>query len=63
MPTNEAKNRWDKENATVFSVKLMRRTEQDLIEFFQRQAEKGIARGTVVKLALREYMENHKEES
>ena len=63
MPSSEAQNRWMKENAIVFSIKLMRRTEADLIEFFDSMQARGIPKGTIIKIALREYMEKHKGET
>lgn len=57
MPDSEAKKRWMKENSIIFSIKLMKRTEADLIEFLE-----GKVKGEVMKTALREYIENHKED-
>lgn len=62
MPDSEAKRKWMAENSIVFSVKLMRRTEADLIEFFDKMQKRGVPRGSIIKQALREYMTNHKEE-
>ena len=62
MPESEAKKQWMKENSITFSIKLMKRTEGDIIEFIDKLGDQGIPRGTVFKLALREYMENHKGE-
>lgn len=62
MPESEAKRKWEAKNAIVFSVKLMRRTEPDLVEFLDKMLARGVGRCTMVKTALREYMENHKEE-
>lgn len=50
-------------NTIVFSIKLMRRTEADLIEFFDAMQARGIPKGTIIKKALREYVKNHKEET
>ena len=61
MPDSEAKRKWIKENTIIFSVKLMKRTEQDIIEYLEKMADQGVARGTVFKLAIREYMANHPE--
>lgn len=62
MPDSEAKKKWISDNTIIFSVKLMRRTEADIIEYLGKMAERGIGRGTVFKMALREYMQNHPEE-
>lgn len=61
MPDSEAKKKWAKENAVIFSVKLMKRTEADIIEYMDKMLAKGIGKGTLLKMALREYMQNHKE--
>lgn len=59
MPDSEAKRKWMAKNAIVFSVKLMRRTEADIIEYLEANLSRGIGKGTVLKAALREYMANH----
>ena len=61
MPMSEAKRKWEAKNALVFSVKLMRKSEPDLVEYFDKMLERGIGRCTLVKLAVREYMANHRE--
>ena len=65
MTYPKSQMKWDKENTLIFSVKFFRRTEQDLIDFMDSKVdkEKGIGRGTVLKLALREYMQNHPKET
>lgn len=62
MPDSEAKKKWISDNTIIFSVKLMRRTEADIIEYLGKMAERGIGRGTVLKMAIREYMQNHPNE-
>ena len=61
MPDSEAKKKWDKENSIIFSVKLMRRTEADIVNFLDASLKRGVSRGTIIKKALREYMANHPE--
>ena len=62
MPDSEAKRKWIAKNTIVFSIKLMRRTEADIIEYLDKMAAtKGLAKATVFKMALREYMANHRE--
>ncbi len=56
----QAKIDWDKENAQFITLKLMKRTEGDIIEFLS-SIEKG-KKNTIIKQALREYMKNHPEE-
>lgn len=62
MSDSEAKKKWMEKNTIVFSIKLMRRTEADIIEYLDANLAKGIGKGTIIKAALREYMENHKDE-
>lgn len=62
MPDNEKKKEWMKENSVMIPLKIMKRTEGDILSFLQTETEKtGMARNAVIKLALRKYMENHKE--
>lgn len=56
----QAKIDWDKENAQFITLKLMKRTEGDIIEFLS-SIEKG-KKNTIIKQALRDYMKNHPEE-
>lgn len=53
---------WDKDNAVIFSVKFMKRSEADMISYLDKNKEKGIGKNTTIKLALREYMANHPQE-
>ena len=62
MPESEARKKWVKENSIIFSIKLMKRTEGDIIDFLDKLGEQGVPRGTIFKKAIREYMENHKGE-
>jgi len=62
MSESEAKRKWIKENTIIFSIKLMKRTEEDIINFLDRKGEEGIPRGTIFKAAIREYMKNHPDE-
>ena len=49
---------WDKKNTVMTSVKLVRSTDADILQFLE-----GKQKQTVIKAALREYMKNHKEET
>ena len=49
---------WDKKNTVMVSVNLVRSTDADILQFLE-----GKQKQTVIKLALREYMKNHKEET
>lgn len=57
MPDCEAKKQWDKNNVLFVTTKLFTTTDADIIQFLD-----GKPRATTIKLALREYMENHKDE-
>ena len=59
---SEAKKAWNRENMVFLGVKLFKsingkRNDGDIIEFLD-----GKVKGELVKTALREYMENHKED-
>lgn len=49
---------WDKENTVMTAIKLQRNTDADILQFLE-----GKQKQTVIKLALREYIANHKEET
>lgn len=55
---NKRKSAWDKENTVMTTVKLQKNTDADILRFLE-----GKQKQTVIKLALREHMENHKEET
>lgn len=61
MAVTEAQKRaytkYDKENTKMFGVKLNKKTDADIIAFLE-----GGSVQTKIKLALREYIENHKKE-
>lgn len=59
---SQAKNDWMKENSKIYSVRVMKKTETDMFDFVESQKAKGIDVAAVFKTALREYMENHKED-
>lgn len=60
------KREWDDQNTTVFSIKFFTTSEQDLLDFMDEYVKreagakyKGkIGRGTILKRALRMYMES-----
>ena len=54
MPDYESKKKWDKENVLFVTVKLFANTDKDIREFLE-----GKPRSTIIKIALREYMERH----
>ena len=56
MPDSEAKRKWDKANTVIFSVKFMKKTEQDLIDYLNEGN-----RSEKIKTALREYMKKESE--
>lgn len=57
MPDSPSKVRWDAENVRIFTVKLFRKTEQDVIEYLEPKNKRNI-----ICAALREYMANHPDE-
>lgn len=56
---SKAKADWMKENSKIFGVRVMKNTEKELWDFLQAQDNPT----TVIKVALREYIANHKEET
>lgn len=54
--TNEAQNRYQKEKQTVVHLKFHNEMDKDILEYFNTIPSKL----TVVREAVREYMENHK---
>lgn len=57
MPESEAKTRWMRENTTNLTIKFMHKSDADILAFLE-----GKTKATVIKEAIREYMENHKED-
>lgn len=58
MPESEAKTRWMRENSTNLTIKFMHKSDADILAFLE-----GKTKATVIKEAIREYIENHKEET
>ena len=62
MPVSDAQKRatkkWQKENTVMIAMRLQKTTDADILQYFE-----GKQKQTVIKAALREYMENHKEEN
>lgn len=56
-PESEAKKRWMRENTTMITVKMVNKSDADILQFLE-----GKQKATIIKAALREYMKNHKEE-
>lgn len=59
MSRGKAKQEWDRENAVFVNLKFMRKTEAEMLDYLDAQFAKGIARGTLIKKAIKEYMTNH----
>ena len=53
----DAERKWKKENSVMLSMRLQKSTDADILEYLE-----GKQKQTIIKLALREYMENHKED-
>ena len=61
MSDSEAKKKWVKENTVMVSFKLFKaigqnQNDQDILDYFE-----GKTRSEIIKAALREYIQNHKE--
>ena len=62
MPDSEAKRRWDAENTEKITIKFQKKTDTDILDFLRESVDgTDISKQTVIKAALREYMERHKE--
>lgn len=57
MPDAPSKKKWDAENVRIFSVKLFRKNDSDVIEFLEPRNKRD-----TICAAIREYIENHKGE-
>ena len=57
MGDTEKQRAWQKENTVMVAMRLQKSTDADILQFLD-----GKQKQTVIKLALREYIENHKEE-
>lgn len=57
MPESEAKTRWMRENSTNLTIKFMHKSDADILAFLE-----GKTKATIIKEAIREYMENHPNE-
>lgn len=57
MSDPESKQRWDAVNTRIFTFKLFRKTDEDVIQFLEPRNKRN-----TICAAIREYMENHKEE-
>jgi uncharacterized protein (DUF4415 family) len=57
MGDTEKQRAWQKENTVMVAMRLQKSTDADILQFLE-----GKQKQTVIKLALREYIENHKEE-
>lgn len=55
MPESEAKKKWQKENTEFIGMKLQKSTDADILRYLE-----GKSKQTIIKAALREYIENHK---
>ena len=56
---SQAKSNWMRENSKIFSVRVMKNTEADIYNYLTAQEKPT----TVIKEAIKEYMQNHPEES
>lgn len=59
MPDSEAKKRWAKENMLLIGLKLHRKNDSEIIEYL---TEQGDNKQKIIKEAIKEYMENHRED-
>jgi hypothetical protein len=55
MAHSDAHKAWMKENTVMISIRLQRGTDAAILDYLE-----GKAKQTVIKAALKEYIENHK---
>lgn len=58
MADTSRQREWQKENTVMISMRLQKSTDADILSYLE-----GKTRQAVIKAAIREYMENHKDES
>ena len=56
MYESEAKQKWQKENTVVVSLKLQKSTDADILQYLD-----GKVKNAIIKAAIREYIQNRKE--
>lgn len=54
---NEKTKAWQQANTVVVTMRLQKTTDADILEYLETRQKQ-----TTIKAALREYMENHKDE-
>ena len=57
MSDSEAKKAWMRANTTMVSVKMVNKSDADILQFLE-----GKQKATIIKAALREYIHNHPEQ-
>lgn len=57
MTIPESQRRWMKENTVVINARLTRNTDQDILDYLKTRPT-----ATIIKAAIREYMQNHPDE-
>lgn len=54
LSDNETQRAWQKENTVVITMRLQKKTDADILSYLE-----GKAKQTIIKDAIREYMQNH----
>lgn len=57
MAETEAYKKWSREKTVMITMRLQKSTDADILQFLEDKPKQ-----TIIKAALREYMNNHKEE-
>lgn len=55
MADNEKQREWQKTNTVMLSARLQKTTDRDILEYLEDKPKQ-----TIIKAALREYIQNHK---
>ena len=57
MADTPKQREWQKENTVMVTIRLQKSTDADILKLFENGQKQ-----TIIKAALREFIENHKEE-
>ena len=57
MPISHAETEWKKANTVMLSMRLQKTTDADILKFLD-----GKQKQTIIKQAIREYMDKHKDD-
>lgn len=59
MKDPNSKKRWDRDNAVLLAVKLLRKGDAKIVEYVERVTPERMTRSELLRAALNEYINNH----